>query len=213
MTPRTPSQFREIREERKALLLDTALKLFADEGYHNTTISKIARQAGISKGLMYNYFTSKEELLLEVLSRSMDEIAGYFDPNRDGYVTEEEFEWFIRKIFTVIRGNLHFWRLFYRLLMQKEVRGYMLQFSEGPVNEINQIYTGSGLKFMQELIGMINDYFMRKKEKKPSDYDPVLDMNMFIYTIEGFAMITAYMDEVDPVYYDKTINKIIELYK
>jgi hypothetical protein len=38
-------------------------------------------------------------------------------------------------------------------------------------------------------------------------------MNMFIYTIEGFAMITVYLDEVDPVYYDKTINKIIELYK
>jgi AcrR family transcriptional regulator len=213
MTPRTPSQFREIREERRALLLDTALKLFADEGYHNTTISKIAREAGISKGLMYNYFNSKEELLLEVLSRSMDEITRYFDPNRDGYVTEEEFEWFIRKIFAVIREKLHFWRLFYRLLMQKEVRGYMLQFSESPVNTVSQIYSGSGLRFMRELTGMINDYFMRKKEKKPSDYDPVLDMNMFIYTIEGFAMITVYLDEVDPVYYDKTINKIIELYK
>ena len=203
MTPRTASQFREIREERRAQLLDIALKLFADEGYHNTTINEIARKAGISKGLIYNYFKSKEELLLEVISRSMDEITGYFDPNRDGYISEEEFEWFIRKIFTVIREKLQFWRLFYRLLMQKEVRGYMLQFSGGPVNSVNQIYAGSGLKFMREFTGMINDYFMRKKGNKPSDYDPVLDMNLFIYTIEGFAMITVYMDEVDPVYYDK----------
>jgi hypothetical protein len=54
---------------------------------------------------------------------------------------------------------------------------------------------------------------MRKKEKKPADYDPVLDMNMFIYTIEGFAHVSAFLDEVDPDYYEKTIEKIIELYK
>jgi hypothetical protein len=38
-------------------------------------------------------------------------------------------------------------------------------------------------------------------------------MNMFIYTIEGFAMMTVYMDDVDEIYYEKTINRIIELYK
>jgi len=213
MTPRTKSQFREIREERKAHLIDTALKMFADEGYHSTTISKIAREAGISKGLIYNYFESKEELLSAVMSRSMEEISRFFDPNKDGYLSEEEFEWFIRKIFAEIKEKLSFWRLFYQLLMQKEVRGFLLQVNEGPVNSVRQIYNGSGLKFMSELMEMITSYFIRKKDKKPADYDPILDMNMFIYTIEGFAMLTVYMDEVDPVYYEKTINRIIELYK
>jgi len=213
MTPRTKSQFREIREERKAHLIDTALKMFADEGYHSTTISKIAREAGISKGLIYNYFESKEELLSAVMSRSMEEISRFFDPNKDGYLSEEEFEWFIRKIFAEIKEKLSFWRLFYQLLMQKEVRGFLLQVNEGPVNSVRQIYNGSGLKFMSELTEMITSYFIRKKDKKPADYDPILDMNMFIYTIEGFAMLTVYMDEVDPVYYEKTINRIIELYK
>ncbi len=213
MTPRTKSQFREIREERKAHLIDTALKMFADEGYHSTTISKIAREAGISKGLIYNYFESKEELLSAVMSRSMEEISRFFDPNKDGYLSEEEFEWFIRKIFAEIKEKLSFWRLFYQLLMQKEVRVFLLQVNEGPVNSVRQIYNGSGLKFMSELMEMITSYFIRKKDKKPADYDPILDMNMFIYTIEGFAMLTVYMDEVDPVYYEKTINRIIELYK
>ncbi len=213
MTPRTKTQFREIREERKALIIETALELFADEGYHNTTISKIAARAGISKGLLYNYFESKEALLSEVLNKSTEEITMYFDPNKDGYLSEEEFEWFIRKIFAVVREKLPFWRLFYQLLMQKEVRGFMLQYNESPVNSLNQIYTGSGLEFMKKLTDMITAYFMRKKDKRPPEYDPVLEMHMFIYTVEGFAMLTAYMDEVDPVYYDKTINRIVELYK
>jgi hypothetical protein len=60
---------------------------------------------------------------------------------------------------------------------------------------------------------MISEYFMRKKDKKSAGYDPVLDLNMFIYTMEGFAMVTVYMDDVDDNYYEKTINRIIELYK
>jgi len=213
MTPRTPTQFREIREEKKSLLMDVALKQFASEGYHNTTISKIARQAGISKGLIYNYFESKEELLTEIISKSFDEVARYFDPDHDGYLSEAEFELFIRKLFMIIREKLPFWRLFYQLLMQKEVRGRFLKFSASPVNTVQQIYSGSGLKFMDYLSKLIMDYFIRKKGKKPGDYDPVLDMNMFIYTIEGFAMVTIYMDEVDKIYYNKTIDRIIEVYK
>jgi AcrR family transcriptional regulator len=213
MTPRTPTQFREIREEKKSLLMDVALRQFASEGYHNTTISKIARQAGISKGLIYNYFESKEELLSEIISKSFDEIAKYFDPDHDGHLSEAEFELFIRKLFMIVREKLPFWRLFYQLLMQKEVRGQFLKFSASPVNTVQQIYSGSGLKFMDYLSKLIMDYFIRKKGNKPGDYDPVLDMNMFIYTIEGFAMVTIYMDEVDKIYYDKTINRIIEIYK
>ncbi len=213
MTPRTPSQFREIREEKKSLLMDVALRLFASEGYHNTTISKIARQAGISKGLIYNYFESKEELLLEIISKSFDEMASYFDPDHDGYLSEAEFELFIRKLFMAIREKLPFWRLFYQLLMQKEVRGQFLKFSESPVNTVQQIYSSSGIKFMDDLSKLIMDYFMRKKDKNTKGYDPILEMYMFIYTIEGFAMVTIYMDEVDKNYYDKTINKIIEMYK
>ena len=45
--------------DRKKAILDAPLQVFADEGYHNASISKIAKAAGVSKGLMYNYFESK----------------------------------------------------------------------------------------------------------------------------------------------------------
>ena len=120
MAPRTAKQFQDIREEKKTLIMDVALEHFASEGYHKSTISHIARHAGISKGLMYNYFKSKEELLEEIISRSMGEISHYFDPDKDGYLSEEEFELFVRKYFLIVRNNLSFWRLYYQLLQQKD---------------------------------------------------------------------------------------------
>jgi len=54
MTPRTEQQYEEIRKSKKKLILDTALELFATEGYYPTSISKIAERARISKGLIYN---------------------------------------------------------------------------------------------------------------------------------------------------------------
>ena len=213
MSPRTPQQFEDIREEKKALIMNVALEHFAKEGYHNTTISHIAKHAGISKGLMYNYFESKEDLLSEIINRSMNEISQYFDPDRDGVLTEEEFELFIRKVFHLLRQKLSFWRLFYQFLMQKDVRDQFLKNHIGPVKQSGEIYSGTSSTFLINMSRMLSDYFMRKKERKPAGYDPVLDLNMFIYTIEGFGMVTVYLDEVDERYYDKTINRIIELYK
>ena len=69
--PRTEKQFEEIRATKKALILDAALQVFARDGYHNASISKISKQAGISKGLMYNYFNSKEELLEILVGESI----------------------------------------------------------------------------------------------------------------------------------------------
>jgi AcrR family transcriptional regulator len=43
MSPRTEQQFEKIREARKREIMDTALELFASEGYDVTSISKIAR--------------------------------------------------------------------------------------------------------------------------------------------------------------------------
>jgi len=213
MSPRTPQQFEGIREEKKTHIMNVALEHFALEGYHNTTISHIAKHAKISKGLMYNYFESKEELLSEIISRSMDEISQYFDPDEDGYLTEEEFDLFIRKLFYLLREKLSFWRLFYQFLMQKDVRDKFLQTLLEPDNTVQAIYSNSGSLFIGTMNKILTDYFIRKKDRKPLDYDPVLDLNMFIYTIEGFGMVTAYMDEVDDKYYNKTIDKIIELYK
>jgi len=213
MSPRTPKQFEEMREEKKTLIMDVALQHFANEGYHNTTINHIAKHAGISKGLMYNYFESKEELLAEIISRSMGEISDYLDPDKDGHLSEEEFELFVRKYFLLLKEKISFWRLYFQLLMQNDVRDHFFKSFLEPVTSVESVYKDGNNTNLAIASRMIADYFIRKKGNKPSDYDPILEMNIFIYTIEGFARITAFLDEVDDNYFDKTVNRIIELYK
>jgi TetR/AcrR family fatty acid metabolism transcriptional regulator len=49
--------------DKRQLILDAAIKVFADKGYHGTRISDIARQAEIAYGLVYHYFKNKEDIL------------------------------------------------------------------------------------------------------------------------------------------------------
>ena len=63
MSPRTKEQFEEIREASQKKIFDASLELFGTKGYEATSIALIAKTAGISKGLIYNYFESKEALL------------------------------------------------------------------------------------------------------------------------------------------------------
>lgn len=56
-------------DRRRAELVDTALKLFAEQGFRGTTIADIAAATGTAHGLVYHYFRSKEELLAAILER------------------------------------------------------------------------------------------------------------------------------------------------
>jgi len=60
--------------DKKTLILTHAVALFAEKGYHLTTIQDIADAAGIAKGGIYFYFKSKEELLLSVVTEYFDRL-------------------------------------------------------------------------------------------------------------------------------------------
>src|SRR5215216_6278775 len=61
-------------EERRAAILDSALAVFADRGYHASSIDDIAREAGVSKALIYEHFASKQELYAELIEHHADEL-------------------------------------------------------------------------------------------------------------------------------------------
>ena len=121
MSPRTEKQYQIIRKEKRAIIKEAALELFANEGYHATSISKIARKAGISKGLMYNYFESKEDLLKEIVHDSSYVMVSYFDPNKDGVLTKQEFLYFIKQNLKVVQENVNHWKLYSALVFQPRV--------------------------------------------------------------------------------------------
>ena len=126
MSPRTKEQFDEIRTERKEQILRVALELFAHNGYHPTTIAKIAKEANVSKGLMYNYFESKEMLLKELIITTSEKVYVELDANHDGKVTPAEFIRFIKVTMKNIRENVIYWRLYTTVLLQHDVMDIMM---------------------------------------------------------------------------------------
>ena len=116
--PRTPEQYEKLREEKRSRIMDAALELFANEGYHNTSISKIAGSADISKGLMYNYFDSKEDLITAIFEKGMSTMFDFLDPNKDGVLTTDEFDFFVNRAFDTLIKNPTYWKLYFSIMMQ-----------------------------------------------------------------------------------------------
>ena len=63
------------REETGQRLLDTAVHLFATHGFPNTTVEAITRAADVGKGTFFNYFPSKEHVLIALAQRQVGKIA------------------------------------------------------------------------------------------------------------------------------------------
>ena len=137
MSPRTKEQVAKIRAQSKDKILMAALDLFAKNGYHNTSVSAIAKHAGISKGLIYNYYDSKEDLLKDVVMMLMEGGDEFYvamhkdDPNEA-----------LRALFILLKDFLirkkELYRLAVSLSVQEEVGKF--EFLKNIIEEKIRVY-------------------------------------------------------------------------
>ncbi len=190
MSPRTEQQYEAIREQKRELIISTALKLFAQNGYHHASIEMIAKQAGISKGLMYNYFESKEALMRAILKKGVEEMMDIFDPNHDGILEEQELKDFINDSFKMLKENLEFWKLYFSVSLQPPIFSLVKEM----VDEL-----------MGPLMNMTTGYFKSKGFK-----DPEMESVIFGALMDGIAFQYIMNPETFPV--DKIKKTLIEKY-
>ena len=157
MSPKTKAQFEEVRLEKRELILETALEIFATYGYHGASISMIAQHAGIAKGLLYNYFESKEDLLKAVVSDGFKDFLDIYTPLLDKNFSEEMltpelFRKLFKKAFKVMKDNIHFWRLYYALALQPGVMEMIIKDYEG---------------YMFTHLDLMEKYYKKQGSKKP----------------------------------------------
>ena len=67
---------RALREERRAQILDVAVQVFADKGYHGTSITDLVEAAGVARGTFYLYFDGKHVIFLELLDDLLQRFRG-----------------------------------------------------------------------------------------------------------------------------------------
>jgi TetR/AcrR family transcriptional regulator, regulator of autoinduction and epiphytic fitness len=78
VTPLNDHLLDQLRDERREQIKKAALKVFAHRGLIGTKMSMIAKEAGISQGLSYRYYSSKEELFIALVKDAMEETAKAF---------------------------------------------------------------------------------------------------------------------------------------
>lgn len=178
MSPRNLSQFKEIRSDKKKLILSTALNLFANKGYHASSVSMIAREAKISKGLMYNYFESKEALLSSIYEEFVEIIMNLMNPDHDDEVTTDEMKDFLSSFFELIEQNKIYWKLYFQLATEK---GSFNLFQSEPYSEQ-----------FKKTERLINRYFKERFE------NPEIEKSLFISILKGFALDFLHADENYP---------------
>lgn len=72
------------------LILDAAVKVFAENGYHGSQVSKIAREAGVADGTIYLYFKNKEDILISLFRERLGELVGKFKASVEESATASE---------------------------------------------------------------------------------------------------------------------------
>lgn len=75
MSPRGKKLNEQMRADASARITKAALEVFAEYGYHGTTMEHIMRVSGLSKGLVYHYFPSKERIFFHLVDTAL-EISG-----------------------------------------------------------------------------------------------------------------------------------------
>ena len=69
---RMPTQERSI--EKRNRIIKTGFDLFCEKGYHNISTNEIAKKAGVSVGIIYQYFENKHDILVESMNYYSDSI-------------------------------------------------------------------------------------------------------------------------------------------
>jgi TetR/AcrR family transcriptional regulator, fatty acid metabolism regulator protein len=78
------------QEDKRRLLLDAAVRVFARKGYHAARVGDIAEEAGVAYGLLYHYFSSKEEVLRNVFRETWRALIATINSVAEGDDTPRE---------------------------------------------------------------------------------------------------------------------------
>lgn len=106
---------RETREK----ILESATDLFAQQGYENTSLSQVARQAHVSKALIFWHFDSKETLYRNALRRTLEPYFINVD-DLEGLGERQQIERLIDLFYEFVHENVYSVRLFLHLTLQGE---------------------------------------------------------------------------------------------
>ncbi len=108
--------------ERKELILQTALRLFSTQGYDTTPTNLIAREAGVSEGLIFRHFVAKEGLMDVLRARGNERLGKYIRAVTDLTDPRARIEAGIDLPYRLFTEEREYWALLFSLKWQRSYR-------------------------------------------------------------------------------------------
>ena len=199
-----PSESR-LRRDKRNLILEAAIRVFARMGYHGARVSDIAREAGIAYGLVYHYFKNKEEILNTIFEERWSGFVDAVEGIADGPTSTED------KLASISAFILNAYRLrpdwvkVFVLELQRSSR-----FAEpGQIRAVGRLF--------QTVARILRDG--QAKGEVRGDLDPDIACYVFIGGLEivitGLVLDVIRIDESDQPeteYYLKVARTVVETF-
>jgi len=190
MSPRTKKQIQILKQKKELSIIESALFLFSENGFVNTSMQSIANRSGVSKGNLYNYFESKEALIESILYKGLNQMRELFTSQSE-IKTEEDFSKMILSNFDMIKKNETFWKLYYNLVAQPKVHIFF-----------NKIF----LPFFNQYMKLFEAYFKIK-----GDNNSVATTMLLGSSIDGISLGYIMMGKNYPL--EEVVSRLIDKFK
>ncbi|RSK54703.1 TetR/AcrR family transcriptional regulator [Bacillus canaveralius] len=167
-------KFLKLDHEKRERIINAAINEFAQKGYENSSTNEIVKKAGISKGLLFHYFTNKKGLYLFLYGHLVDILMNEFVNVLDFHD---------RDIFTRIRNVI-----FHKAkLMNKypDIFNFLLSAQLETSHEFKSALDDSEHALIQSTYAKLFDNIDTTRFKEGIDIDKAI--NMIMWTLEGFS--------------------------
>jgi TetR/AcrR family fatty acid metabolism transcriptional regulator len=171
------------RQERKALILNAAEEVLMEKGYYETSIDEIAARVGIAKGTVYLHFPSKEDLVIAIFEREMQQLLQYVDSTMDSTLTASGK---IEAIFDLMHSGI----------ISKRMQ---LLFS---------VSNGAGLRhLLVEKKGCLREIWDQLSARLSSLFEEGKSAGEFDSTLPTLVMLSAFYSLLSPKSYERLMNE------
>ncbi len=156
--------------DKKTQIINVATKLFSENGFENTSISKVCEVSNVSKGLVFHHFKSKDGLLREIFSTTTEKIIAMNESINLEQRPLERLLDLINSFFTQIKSDKLFFQLNLNVMTQPKTRELLNDLinnrSAFILNSVKQIFNQIDVKnaevnsylFIAELDGIALNY-------------------------------------------------------
>jgi AcrR family transcriptional regulator len=192
---RTP----KVVEDRREQIIDAALRVFAEKGFDKATNKDIANEAGITPGLIYHYFKSKENLLRAILEEHSPLRLVQLMPDAFLDTSPENMLRYLAEQLLNITEDEHYLRLARIYLMEALHHPQSIAFS---------------LIGMQEVVGLLERYLATRMESGEMKHiDPSLVVQVFGGSIMAFVIRRQILRDPIALQYshEEIVNSVVSI--